>query len=371
MPVHRQKGSPYYYFDFQIDGQRFSGSTKRTERRAAEQVERDERRNAERRLAEQRTTSTSLLINDVADRYWIEVGQYHSGADNTWRDLKRVVGYFGATKLLTEVTDDDVAQLVAWRRQHKILRSKKADPATAPLISSTTVNRSTTEVLKKLFTRAKAWGVQFRQEPNWSLHFLEEPQERVRELVGKEGDKLDDAAREDYGPFLAFAKATGLRLRECLLRWPEVDWDARQIRKKGKGKRLVTAPITSEVRAILRPLMKHHDEFVFTYVAKRTRKGKIKGVRYPITYSGAKTEWRRQRARSGVSDFRFHDFRHDLATKVLRKTGNLKLVQRVLNHADLKTTARYAHVLDSEVAEALEDVAKTRKKSGARRKKAG
>lgn len=67
-----------------------------------------------------------------------------------------------------------------------------------------------------------------------------------------------------------------------------------------------------------------------------------------------------------MSDFRFHDFRHDLATKVLRRTGNLKLVQRVLNHADLKTTTRYAHVLDSEVAAALEDVAKTRKRGGKR-----
>ena len=72
----------------------------------------------------------------------------------------------------------------------------------------------------------------------------------------------------------------------------------------------------------------------------------IRGERYPITVSGVKTSWRRLRKAAGVSDFRFHDFRHDFATKLLRKTGNLKLVQRALNHADLKTTARYAHVLD-------------------------
>src|SRR6187551_2876152 len=70
-------------------------------------------------------------------------------------------------------------------------------------------------------------------------------------------------------------------------------------------------------------------------------------------FSGAKTQWRRTRARAGVEGFRFHDFRHDLGTKLLRETGNLKLVQRALNHADLKTTTRYAHVLDTEIAEAL------------------
>jgi site-specific recombinase XerD len=47
---------------------------------------------------------------------------------------------------------------------------------------------------------------------------------------------------------------------------------------------------------------------------------------------------------------------HNIGSKVLRETGNLKLVQRLLNHRDLKSTTRYAHVLDSEVADALERV---------------
>ena len=42
-----------------------------------------------------------------------------------------------------------------------------------------------------------------------------------------------------------------------------------------------------------------------------------------------------------------------MATKLLRQTKNLKMVQKALNHADLKTTARYAHVLDEDVAEAI------------------
>ena len=66
-------------------------------------------------------------------------------------------------------------------------------------------------------------------------YWLDEPQERVRELHDDEADRLDAAMREDYAPFFAFAKASGLRLRECLLRWEEVDWGARQIRKPGKG----------------------------------------------------------------------------------------------------------------------------------------
>jgi integrase len=364
MSVYRPKGSPFYHFDFQWQGDRFYGSTKRTNRREAEAVERAEREREKQRAAASRAAAASLQLDDVAGRYWTEIGQHHSGAGNTWRDLERIVSYFGPTKLLTEIVDDDVARLVAWRRGHRVIRTKNRKPAECPLVSNATVNRSTTEVLKKLFTRAKAaWGVRFDHEPRWRVHRLPEPQERVRELVGDEGARLEAATRDDHAPFFAFAKASGLRLRECLLRWSEVDWEARQIRKAGKGGKLVTVPITPTIRGILWPLRGHDRERVFTYIAMRTRGGRVKGQRYALTYSGVKIAWRRLRKRAEVTGFRFHDFRHDLATKLLRQTGNLKLVQRALNHADLKTTLRYAHVLDSEVADALEQVTGSRNKS--------
>ena len=59
------------------------------------------------------------------------------------------------------------------------------------------------------------------------------------------------------------------------------------------------------------------------------------------------------------------------ATKLLRETGNLKLVQRALNHANIKTTTRYAHVLDEEVAEAMERIAESRNLSRSGSRKVG
>jgi integrase len=346
--VFKDSRSPYWRFDFQIRGHRVYGSTKCTARRDAEKVEAAEREKAKQRIEQARAAATSLRLDDVAGRYWQEVGQHHAGADNTERQIGYLIEYFGKDKLVTEMTNNDVIKLVAWRRGHR-----RKDGA---LISPFTVN-DTTEQLKKLFTRAKLWGVMFAHEPQWKRHWLTEPQERTRELVGDEGERLQAATREDYAPFFAFARTSGLRLKECVtLRWSDVDWGARQIRKHGKGGKLVTVPITSTIRKILWPLQGHHPEHVFTYVAQRTRNGRVQGGRHPLTYSGAKIAWRRLRRRAGVTGFRFHDFRHDLGTKLLRATGNLKLVQKALNHSDLKTTTRYAHVLDDEVAEALERV---------------
>src|SRR5450631_399140 len=236
-----------------------------------------------------------------------------------------------------------------------------------------TVNRSTTEVLKKLFTRAKAWGIRFDHEPNWKLHWLKEPEERVRELQDDEADSLDNATRDDYRPILGFTSASGLRLEECLLKWSEVNWDTKQIVKLGKGGKRVSIPITDTIREILWPLRGHHETMVFTYIAARTRKAQslVKGQRYPITYSGFKSAWKRLRAKAKVTDFRFHDHRHDYGTKLLRDTGNLKLVQKAMNHSNIKTTTKYAHVLDEEVAAALDRVQKSRRKSRSPTSKVG
>jgi integrase len=367
MSVWKPKGSPFWHFDFWYSRERFHGSTGTANKREAQAVERQERDKAKLAAIEGRKAAVSVKLDHVAERYWQEIGRHHVGSATTERDIARIIGYFGRDKLLTEIADDDVTKLVAWRRGHRVkdhrktMRPKDAPPL--PFISNATVNRSTTEVLKKLFTRAKAWGIRLDSEPDWKKHWLKEPKERVRELHGDEGDRLDAATRDDYRPIMDFANASGLRLNECILRWSEVNWDAKLIVKDGKGDNRITVPITSVIREILWPLRGQHADFVFTYVAVRTKDKRVKGSRYPITYNGLKTQWKRGRKRSGVKDFRFHDKRHDFATKLLRDTGNLKLVQKALNHAKIETTLKYAHVMQDEVSAAVERVQKSRIKS--------
>ena len=86
----------------------------------------------------------------------------------------------------------------------------------------------------------------------------------MRELASGEADRIDLAMRGDYEPFFAFARASGLRLRECFLSWSEIDWGAKQIIKTGKAGRRITIPLTCAVRDILWPLRGHHPRHVFT-----------------------------------------------------------------------------------------------------------
>ena len=374
MSVFRIKNSPVYHYEFRLEGHRFRGTTETANRREAENVERRRREDAKRQLAAAKASpNVSLRFDDVVGRYWQEVGQHLAGegADNCFRDLGRLVDYFGPDKLLTDIDNDDIARLVAWRRGQRVARYRKVRGRMvrdddAPLVAPATVNRSTTGVLKKLCMRARnVWGVQFSRWPNWREHFLTEPIERVRELHEGEEERIIGAARNDYAPLIEFARMTGLRSNEVrTLEWSHVNWGTKQIIRLGKGRKRVVTPITDEVRELLFPLQGHHERYVFTYVCQR-RRGKelIRGQRYPVTKEGLKTAWRRLRKTAGVDGeggFRFHDFRHDLATKTLRETGNMKLVQKMLNHSNLTTTAKYAHVIDDEVAAALQMRAKGR-----------
>ena len=361
MSVYKPAKSPFYAFDIQVGGHRFHGSTKCKTRREAEAYEAIERDKAKAQVKAMARSRTSLLIDDVAARLWDQSAQHDVGHNYTSANLARLVEYFGKTKALTDIDHNEAKRMVAWRRGHRV--KGRAD---APLISPATVNRSTIRILQRLFVFAKAEGAVFEREPKWGELLLDEPVERVRELQDDEADRLDDAMRGDYAPFFAFVRACGLRKRECVtLRWSEVNFGTKQIVRIGKGGRRVVFPITDTVREILFPLQGHHAEFVFTYVAAygNASMGIVRGQRYPLTISGVSAAWKRMRAKAGVKDFRFHDFRHDFGTKLLRETGNLKLVQKALSHRDIKCTLRYAHVLDEDVAAAIERVAQSRKKS--------
>lgn len=296
-----------------------------------------------------------MTFGVASTRYWEEVGQFASTSGGIEWSLAWLQREVGKGTRLPAITGATVAKLVQKRRRDAVQRGEISVP-----VSNATVNRTVTEVLRRILKRAaEVW-----REPvapiRWRDHLLKEPEERVRELRDDEETKLFKSLRPDYHAIVRFALLSGCRLNECVsLRWQDVDWGGRQIWIKGKGDKLAPIPMPPSIRELLWPLQGQHPEFVFTYVAKRASEVRRVGGRYPITYEGLKTAFRRF-AKTALPGYRFHDNRHTAATRVMRASGNIKIAQTLLRHTSITTTTKYAHVVHDEVLDAMERAAKTR-----------
>ena len=301
-----------------------------------------------------------MTVNVAMDRFWEEKGETYKGTygETVGTAMEWLVSSLGEKTLLRTITTATVSSLVQKRLSETKLRGVGAGELR---VSNATVNRTVTELLRRVLKRARRiWGQEV-QEIDWASLMLEEPKERVRELRDSEEQDIFAALREDYHPILRYALLTGCRLAECVnLRWKHIDWGNRTITVNGKGGKVATIPLTGDLREILWPLQGYDSEHVFTYIAARGSADIRRGTRRPITYEGLKTQWRRCKVRGKIEDFRFHDHRHTAATRLLRETGNLKLVQRLLRHEDISTTVKYAHASDEDLRRAMEAVSEAR-----------
>tara|TARA_R110001592_G_C13126886_1_gene746275 strand:+ start:116 stop:736 length:621 start_codon:yes stop_codon:yes gene_type:complete len=60
--------------------------------------------------------------------------------------------------------------------------------------------------------------------------------------------------------------------------------------------------------------------------------------------------------RAGLSEFRVHDLRHSLASKLVQNGMSLQEVSEILGHSNISMTMRYAHLESTETAKKARDV---------------
>lgn len=183
----------------------------------------------------------------------------------------------------------------------------------------------------------------------------------MREASPGEEHSIMGVLERGYDVAVEFAFLTGCRRMEILgLEWTHVDFFNRRFTVLGKGNKQRSIVMSRRIHEVLWSQQGYHASSVFTFEARRTvrmKDGRLlcRGERYPLTESGLKTAMRRAVSNAGVSNFRFHDIRHTTATRVLRKS-NLRVVQNLLGHTDVKTTTKYAHAVDEDVLAALEAI---------------
>ena len=210
----------------------------------------------------------------------------------------------------------------------------------------------TVEVLARMFRLAEAWGMTPpRRNPCRSVRRYRETR-RERFLAPEEyralGRALDAAERDGSAfptavPAIRLLLLTGCRKNEiAMLRWDDVDRTEGVLRiRDGKtGHRRV--PLTPAVAHVLEGIPRiEGNPWV---IAGQKRGERLKNL---------DAIWARLRERAGLGDVRIHDCRHSYASRALALGEGLSMIGRLLGHARVTTTARYAHLArDTEKASA-------------------
>jgi integrase len=136
---------------------------------------------------------------------------------------------------------------------------------------------------------------------------------------------------------------TGMRRGEILnLKWSDINMRTGTIIiRKSKNNEVRMIPINDTLKQSLEQIgPQQSNEYVF---------GNGNGKPYVTIKTGFKAAVRR----AGITDFRFHDLRHTFASHLIMSGVDIKSVQELLGHKDIRMTIRYSHLSNAHLQEAV------------------
>ena len=335
----RDKRSPYWQYDFQRNKRRFYGSTGCAKKRDAQKFI----DNILRKIALGLSDKPEISLDEACHLYWEDRGRHEESRKTTDYQLANLCNNIGANRLLSEIGLIQFRDFVNTRRES---------------VSNASVNREW-ELARRVWRyAAKTYSVSAIE---WGELKLKESQERIRELRADEEVRLFAKIPESLAPIVEFAILSGQRRSAIIgLRWDRLDWTQGEASIVNKGGGDHSFPLTIRMIELLLEQPKVDDcLFVFTYLCERPapvrkdRPARRKGVRYPFSAQGWMRKWRKALKDAQIDDFRFHDLRHNDATRMVRRSGNLKAASTLLGHTDIRTTSRYAHVCKDDLREIM------------------
>jgi integrase len=338
---------------------------------------------------EKKKEREALTVGQLIDRY-LEDGPAMLPAKraSSWgtdaTNLNCHVRYLLGRKMADHIAKADAARAIRDIAEGKTARTEKTEKARGRRVikGGDGAARRTLETTAAMFK----WGVEHelvKANPFASVKLAAAPK-RERFLSREEAGRVLDAINQleasgelskTFGDAIRLLLLTGARKTEILgLRWAEIDFERKSLvlppeRTKAGGK-------TGERRVVLSPpalqlLQRRQREaaeamerarasgdeitpspFVFPAshgnrhrrgLATPAGKGHAVGLRKPFLKVLKVAE---------VDEVRVHDARHTFASFLIADGASLFLVGKLLGHASMRTTERYAHLSNDPLADA-------------------
>jgi integrase len=288
-------------------------------------------------LDEREQARKAPTIRDMWERYERESlpGLSASSQVEVRRYFKKLILPEIGTKRVKDVSFDDCSAI-----------HRKASARTP-----TSANRAIA-ALRRALNLSITWGW-IDRNPTKGLK-LNQEQKRERFLsvdeIGRLLKALDEHPRKDSAEAIKLILLTGCRRGEALgARWDQFDGEFRIWTKPAsttKQRRLHRVPVSAPVTALLKSRKKRvKGDYVFPSIDGEA----LREVRR--TWAGALQD-------AKIEGVRLHDLRHTFASVAVSQGHSLPIVGAMLGHSQPQTTARYAHLYDAPLTDALEAVAR-------------
>lgn len=255
---------------------------------------------------------------------YLEYSKANKRLGSSLRDeysLKNLEKYFDGKRL------SDISPFLIER--YKMLRSSEDAKAN-------TVNIEMS-CLRHMFSMAITWG-KATTNPVKEVRFLRESRVKDRILDPDEETKLLDYVRtgaksKHLEAIIITALNTGMRKGEILaLKWGNVDFKNSHITvERSKNGEIRRIPMNKQLKTILESVRKSgaSSEHVFTINNDAI-----------LHFT---TAWRNALNRTEIRNFRFYDLRHTFGSRLGMAGVDIKTIQELMGHKDIKMTMRYSH----------------------------
>lgn len=319
MGVYQRGGS--WYLDFFYDGKRYCESVGPVNRTVAK--EKLIIRKREVIQGTYKPKRAEILFEKFREQYltYCKSNKMPSSAQRDENSLKHLQRVFDGKRL------SDISPFLI--EKFKTMRKEEgAKPAT--------INHELA-CLRHLFTMAVKWG-KAATNPGKEVKKLKEPEGKDRILTDEEEVRLLQCVRsgaksKHLEAIIITALNTGMRKGEILgLKWENVDFKAGYIiverTKNGEIRKIpMNVPLTKALKNVKNAV--HRSEHVFSSDGK--------------PFGDVKTAWWKALKVAGIEGFRFHDMRHTFGSRLGMAGVDIKTIQELMGHKDIKMTMRYSH----------------------------
>lgn len=266
-----------------------------------------------------------------------------------------LVAFFGKYSLAAITTE-----LIAQYRDARLAGEDRMKDGEAQPRAANTV-RLDLALLGHLFTVAvKEWGLGLPYNPVLNLRRPSPGPGRNRRLSAEEESRLLAAVDNHSNPMLSWivriAIETGMRSSEiATLRRPQVELERRIVRLiETKNTLPRTVPLSMVATEIFRlalnnPVRPDGTDLIF--YGEPGRDGKRRPYNFNKVWADIKTE-------VGVTDFKFHDLRHEAVSRLVESGLSDQEVASISGHKSMQMLRRYTHLRAEDLVAKLDSLRK-------------